>query len=171
MTHKKTQAATLAALRRHEPEALITFRVSVLSQLLSRVVEGSVGGGLGLSSRQWRVLVMLNRLGPTTSGQVAAATHLDHSQVSRASYELVEKGLITMEHDPEDRRRQRLSVTPEGVAVLRRGIVGSAARQARLRARLGEADYEAFGRIVGALTEEAQAMIEEARGVRDGPNP
>lgn len=169
MTHKKAQAATLAALRGHEPEALITFRVSVLSQLLSRVVEGSVGGELGLSSRQWRVLVMLNRLGPTTSGQVAAATHFDHSQVSRASYELLDKGLIAMENDPDDRRRQRLSVTPAGVAVLRRGIVGSAERQARLRECLGEADYEAFGRIVEALTVRAQAMIDESREARSGP--
>jgi DNA-binding MarR family transcriptional regulator len=168
MTHKKPETASLAALRRHEPEDLITFRVSVLSQLLSRVVEGSVGRELGLSSRQWRVLVMLNRLGPTTSGQVAAATRFDHSQVSRASYELLDKGLIAMDGDPDDRRRQRLSVTPAGVAVLRRGIVGSAERQARLRGCLGEADYEAFGRIVGALSAQAQAMVDEAREAREG---
>jgi len=168
MTHKKPETASLAALRRHEPEELITFRVSVLSQLLSRVVEGSVGRELGLSSRQWRVLVMLNRLGPTTSGQVAAATRFDHSQVSRASYELLDKGLIAMDGDPDDRRRQRLSVTPAGMAVLRRGIVGSAERQARLRGCLGEADYEAFRRIVGALSAQAQAMVDEAREARDG---
>ena len=99
MTSKKSGAASASALRRHEPEELITFRVSVLSQLLARMVDGSVSQDLGLSSRQWRVLVMLNRLGPSTSGQVAEATRLDHSQVSRASYELVEKGLIAMQSD------------------------------------------------------------------------
>jgi hypothetical protein len=54
------------------------------------------------------------------------------------------------------------------VAVLRRGIVGSAERQARLRGCLGEADYEAFGRIVGALSAQAQAMVDEAREAREG---
>lgn len=165
MTKKKAVvSATAAELRRHEPEELITFRVSVLSQLLARVVEGSVSQDLGLSSRQWRVLVMLNRLGPATSGQVATATRLDHSQVSRASYELVDKGLIAMDSDQTDRRRQRLSVTAAGVEVLRRGIVGSQARQARLRACLSEADYEVFGRALAVLSVEATAMVEEVRG-------
>jgi DNA-binding MarR family transcriptional regulator len=106
---------------------------------------------------------MLNRLGPATSGQVAAATRLDHSQVSRASYELLEKGLIAMDSDQADRRRQRLSVTEAGTAVLRRGIVGSKARQARLRERLTEADYEVLNRVLATLTDEAQKMLADAK--------
>lgn len=164
MTNKKLVSASASALRRHEPEELITFRVSVLSQQLARMVEGSVSQELGLSSRQWRVLVMLNRLGPSTSGQVAAATRLDHSQVSRASYELVDKGLIAMDSDQADRRRQRLSVTTAGEDVLRRGIVGSQARQARLRSCLSDEDYQVFGKALALLSAEAAAMIEETRG-------
>lgn len=170
MTNKKPASVSVSALRRHEPEELITFRVSVLSQLLSRVVESSVSQTLGLSSRQWRVLVMLNRLGPSTSGQVAAATRLDHSQVSRASYELVDKGLIAMDSDEADRRRQRLSVTEAGTQVLRRGIVGSQSRQDRLRASLEDADYEALSRALTALSAEAQKMLtelKEAPGTQD----
>ncbi|MFN0182445.1 MAG: MarR family winged helix-turn-helix transcriptional regulator [Aquabacterium sp.] len=163
MTNKKAKPISASALRRHEPEELITFRVSVLSQLLARVVEGAVGQELGLSSRQWRVLVMLNRLGPSTSGQVASATRLDHSQVSRASYELVDKGLIAMDSDLADRRRQRLSVTAAGVDILRLGIVGSQARQARLRGCLSDEDYQVFGKAMEALSAEATAMIEESR--------
>ncbi len=163
MSSKKKSLVSVATLRLHEPEDLITFRVSVLSQLLARVVESSVSQALGLSSRQWRVLVMLNRLGPATSGQVALATRLDHSQVSRASYELVDKGLMAMDNDQADRRRQRLSVTEAGVAVLRQGIVGSQARQSRLRARLSDADYEVFGRVMDALSDEAQKMLADAR--------
>ncbi len=163
MTNKKAAQVSATALRRHEPQELITFRVSVLSQLLARVVEGSVSQELDLSSRQWRVLVMLNRLGPTTSGQVATATRLDHSQVSRASYELVDKGLIAMDSDQADRRRQRLSVTASGVEVLRRGIVGSQARQARLRSCLSEEDYQVFGKVLALLSAEATAMLEESR--------
>ena len=163
MTNKKVTVVSEQALRRHEPESLITFRVSVLSQLLSRVVETSVGQTLGLSSRQWRVLVMLNRLGPSTSGQVATATHLDHSQVSRASYELLDKGLIAMDSDQTDHRRQRLSVSSAGREVLRQGIVGSQARQDRLRARLSDAEYELLGRLLATLSDEAQKMLADTR--------
>jgi DNA-binding MarR family transcriptional regulator len=123
------------------------------------VVEGSVSADLELSSRQWRVLVILNRIGPTTSGQVASATHLDHSQVSRASYELLEKGLISMSSDQGDRRKQLLSVSAQGSEVLRRGIVGSQNRQARLRATMSEADYKVFCKVMATLTNEANSML------------
>lgn len=161
--HKSQPRATADELRRHAPETLITFRVSVLSQVLARLVDTSVGQDLGLSSRQWRVLVMLNRLGPSTSGAVARMASLDHSQVSRASFELAAKGLVEQAGDPADRRRQVLSLTPAGVAVLRQGLGGSQERERRLRARLGEADYAALGRALAALTEEARAMLEERR--------
>lgn len=155
--------ASRRALRQHEPQELITFRVSVLSQLLSRVVESSVSQELGLSSRQWRVLVMLQRLGPSTSGQVATATHLDHSQVSRASHELVEKGLIAMDNDQVDRRKQRLSVSAQGLEVLQRGIGGSQSRQTRLRQALSDEEYEVFSKALAALSAEAKEMLEEVR--------
>jgi DNA-binding MarR family transcriptional regulator len=164
MTRKSRPRATAEDLRRHAPETLITFRVSVLSQLLARLVDTSVGQDLGLSSRQWRVLVVLNRLGPSTSGAVARMASLDHSQVSRASFELAAKGLVAMGDDAADRRRQVLSVTPAGVAVLRDGLGGSLERERRLRACLGEEDYAALGRALAALTAEARIMLEERRG-------
>jgi DNA-binding MarR family transcriptional regulator len=163
-TRKSRPRATAEALRRHAPETLITFRVSVLSQLLARLVDTSVGQDLGLSSRQWRVLVMLNRLGPSTSGAVARMASLDHSQVSRASFELATKGLVAMGDDAADRRRQVLSVTPAGVAVLRAGLGGSIERERRLRACLGEAHYAALGEALAALTAEARVMLQERRG-------
>jgi len=164
VTRKPRARASAEELRRHAPEALITFRVSVLSQMLARLVDASVGQSLGLSSRQWRVLVMLNRLGPSTSGAVARMASLDHSQVSRASFELAAKGLVVQAGDASDRRRQVLSLTPAGVAVLRDGLGGSLERERRLRARLGEADYAALGRALAALTEEARLMLAERQG-------
>lgn len=165
MTIKKSLKISARELRLHEPEQLITFRVSVLSQLLARVVENGVSKDLGLSSRQWRLLVMLNRLGPATSGQVAAATRLDQSQVSRASYELADKQLIDMTHDPADRRKQLLAVTPAGVEVLQRGIGGSRHRQAQLKACMSDEEYAAFGDVLDRLTRRAHELLAQSRGV------
>ncbi|MEY3886390.1 MAG: hypothetical protein RL650_482 [Pseudomonadota bacterium] len=164
MTLKKSSKVSALTLKQHTPEELLTFQVSVLSQILSRVVEGSVSEDLELTSRQWRVLVILNRIGPTTSGQVASATHLDHSQVSRASYELLEKDLISMNSDDGDRRKQLLSVTAKGAGVLRTGIVGSQNRQARLRAVMSDSEYKVFHKVITALTNEANRMLLEVKG-------
>lgn len=153
--------ATLAQISAHVPEKLITYRVSVLAQTLSRLVDASVGRTLGLTTRQWRVLVILNRLGTSASGEVARVASYDHSQVSRVVVELADKGLVTQTNDPADRRRQILSLTREGIEVLRNGIPGSMERESRLRARLGTKQYEAFCQAVEALEDEAHALLRE----------
>jgi hypothetical protein len=59
-----------------------------------------------------------------------------------------------------------LSATEAGLALLRQGIVGSMARQDRLRSPLSDADYETFGRVLAVLSDEAHAMLDEARNVK-----
>ena len=144
-------------------EHLITFRISVLSQLLSRVVDASVSAELALSSRQWRMLVSLNRVGPSTAGDLARFAHLDKSQVSRAAHELEQRGLLTQSGVEADRRRVTLALTAEGRKTVRQGLAGSERRQERLQAALSASDYAAFNRVVARLTEEAEAMLADAR--------
>ena len=67
---------------------------------------------LALTRRQWRVLMLLNRFGPSTSGQIAANSPQDPSQASSLSYELAEMSLISLHPDPSDRRKQTLRLTP-----------------------------------------------------------
>jgi DNA-binding MarR family transcriptional regulator len=152
---------SLAQLRRVRPEQLISYRVSLLSHLIGQVVERSVSEPLGLSSRQWRVMMLLNRFGPSTSGAIAARSPLDPSQVSRVSYELADKGLISMQADPQDRRKQTLALTASGIELLREGLVQSIRRQRRLRDCLPGEDYTAFDRALDALIAEARRMLEE----------
>ena len=147
----KRRRATTAQVYAHSPEALITYRVSALAQALSRLVDASVQEVIGLTSRQWRFLVVLNRLGTSPSGAVARLANFDHSQVSRVALELTQKGLITQASDKGDRRKQILSLTPEGVECLRNGLPYSLERQARLQARLEPAEYANFCRVLDVL--------------------
>ena len=155
--------ASAAQVATHTPEKLITYRVSVLAQVLSRLVDASVRKDLGLTSRQWRVLVVLNRLGTSPSGEVARMANFDHSQVSRVAFELAEKGLITQTSDLVDRRKQILALTPAAIDHLRNGLPASLEREARLRSRLSAADYAAFIRALDALEDEAQTILGEMR--------
>ena len=158
--------ASAAQVAAHTPERLLTYRVSVLAQTLSRLVDTSVRESLGLTSRQWRVLVVLNRLGTCSSGEVAHMASFDHSQVSRVAFELAEKGLLSQGSDPADRRKLVLSLTPAGVECLRSGIPASLQREARLRSRLSEEDYDALIRSMDALEDEARKLLEETRKTR-----
>ncbi|GAB2885767.1 hypothetical protein GCM10027278_02510 [Paralcaligenes ginsengisoli] len=146
------------------PDDLITFRISVLSQLLARVVNNSVSQSQGLSSRQWRLLVTLSRLGrPSSSGEIAQFSHLDYSQVSRAGYELSQKGLVTYTADKKDRRKSFLHLSAEGERVLAAGLSGTLNRQERLRGVMTQEEYRFLDKAIRALTLEAQSMLDETK--------
>lgn len=145
----------------HCPNELITYRVSVLARTLSRLVNASVCRDLRLTSTQWRVLVGLNRLGTSASGELARMSNLNHSQVSRAAFELSRKGLITQVGDPADRRKKNLALTPEATERMRDAVPLSLEREARLQSRLHGADYATFIRALEALEDEAQVMLME----------
>lgn len=161
MASKKRKRATAAVAKAHRPETLITFRVQVLAQLLSRLVDASVRDALGLTSRQWRVLVILARVGPATSGEVARLAHFDHSQVSRVAFELVGLGLVEQIADAVDRRKQVLSLTAAGTDALRDGLPASLGREARLRSSLSGDDYRIFCKALDTLGDEAKRMAAE----------
>lgn len=144
-------------------EAHLTFRINVLSQLLSRVVDAAVTAELGLSSRQWRVLVTLSRIEPSTPGEIARYANFDKSQVSRVASELEKMGLLTQSDHDADRRKLLLVLTRKGREVIVRGTPGAKERQKRLRGRVSAADYAVFDAVLSALTEEAQSMLSEVK--------
>ena len=166
MKMQKIPQVTRASQASFPFESHITFRVSVLSQLLSRVVDAAVTEEMDLSSRQWRVLVTLGRLGPSTSGEIARYSNFDKSQVSRVAYELEGKALISQAADQSDRRKVLLLLTEKGREVIAQGTPGAQERQKRLRARLSSAEYEIFEKALSTLTEEAQLMLSETKSAK-----
>lgn len=158
---KSAKFATDGQLASHAPENLITYRVFVAAQAMSRLVDASVRASMDLTSRQWRVLVVLNRLGTAASGDVARLASFDHSQVSRIALELTKLGLVRQGSDGKDRRKQLLSLTEKGIEYLRIGLPASLEREQRLRARLSASEYEVFCRALSALTDEAAVLLGE----------
>jgi len=69
----------------------------------------------GESVLSWHVANHLNRLGPSNQKQIAASVGQHPAGVCRVVEELETKGLMRQERDPEDRRRSRVSLTPEGL--------------------------------------------------------
>lgn len=157
--------ATAAQVASHSPETLITYRVSALAQALARLVDASVNEVMGLTSRQWRFLVVLNQLGTSPSGAVARIANFDHSQVSRVASELTIKGLITQVGDQGDRRKQILSLTADGIECLRKGVPYSLERQAKLQSRLGPGEYASFCHALGVLQDEADNMLKQLKKI------
>jgi DNA-binding MarR family transcriptional regulator len=65
------------------------------------------------------VLSRLYRAGTQTPTELAEAERLQPQSLTRILAALHHRGLIDREPDPDDGRRSRVSITPDGLAVLR----------------------------------------------------
>ncbi|MEU5258102.1 MarR family transcriptional regulator [Amycolatopsis sp. NPDC021455] len=65
------------------------------------------------------VLSRLYRAGTHTPTELAEAERLQPQSLTRILASLTSRGLVTRTPDPEDGRRSRVSITPDGLALLR----------------------------------------------------
>ncbi len=80
---------------------------------------GLKASGLGLSDAQARVLVNLERQdGALTQTQLANEVEMEKAPLGRLLDSLEERGYLTREQDPEDRRARRVSISEKGLAAM-----------------------------------------------------
>jgi len=152
-----------------DPAKLLAYRVLAFSQRLYRGIEILLQDELGLSVRQWRILLFLATHGPRSPQDIAAFWRYDKSQVSRAVSELVEKKLVTAERAEQDARRVTVSLTASGRRVYERGLPLSLARQEKLTSCLTRGQLAEFERTLEILTRQADAMLGPAEAGNDAP--
>ena len=92
---------------------------------------------------------------------------LDTSTVGDVVNRLIERGYVVRSRDPEDRRRNLLTLTDEG-SRLHDVVLAAAATQMtqRLVASLSQADRGDLVRILGTLVEAGEALRDAAEGRR-----
>lgn len=95
---------------------------------------------LGLSLASCRALLIIDRLQPCTMNDLARASAVDRTTLTRTVDQLTAEGLAVRVTPPEDRRQVRISLTEAGVRALDEGR-----------------------RVVYALQHKAVAGIEPAR--------
>jgi DNA-binding MarR family transcriptional regulator len=78
------------------------------------------GAGEAVSVPQFRVLAFLGRNNDASLSAVARFIGVADATASALVERLVRRGLVVREGDPEERRRVRLGLTPEGSKVLER---------------------------------------------------
>jgi DNA-binding MarR family transcriptional regulator len=72
-----------------------------------------------LGSQGFVALALVNRLGPLRVSAIAERLHVDLSVASRQVAALVRAGYAARTVDPDDRRAQRIAITPAGERVVR----------------------------------------------------
>ena len=97
-----------------------------------------------VTEQQWRVLRVLHEGGPLDPTRIAEQACLLLPSLTRILQKLDEKGLVVRASDEKDRRKQVISITPEGVHLIDENLARSNAITERLRARMGPAQFEAL---------------------------
>jgi DNA-binding MarR family transcriptional regulator len=100
-------------------ERFLPFRLSVLSNRLTRAAARVYTRRFRLSAPEWRTLAVLGCYGAMNANAVVERTAMDKVRVSRAVARLLSAGHITRHADAADRRRAVLELTPRGESVYR----------------------------------------------------
>src|SRR5882762_7871702 len=97
----------------------LPFRLTVLTNRLTRRVAQFYSQRYKLTAPEWRTMAVLGQSGAMSANSVILQTTMDKVRVSRAVAKLLKAGYITRDADPEDRRRAILALTPKGAEIYR----------------------------------------------------
>ncbi|WP_426563247.1 MarR family winged helix-turn-helix transcriptional regulator [Angustibacter sp. McL0619] len=101
---------------RDRPTWLISRAYARSSSLLSAGFEAH---GAGLRSYHYRLLASLEEQGAASQADLGRSTGIDRSDVTAAINELERRDLVARSVDPDDRRRNVVSITKAGRKQLR----------------------------------------------------
>jgi len=110
------QSGRTPARLRDRPTWLISRAYARSSGLLSAGFEAH---GNGLRGYHYRLLAALEEWGPASQADLGRSTGIDRSDVTAALAELESRNLIERTVDPENKRRNIVTLTPEGADQLR----------------------------------------------------
>lgn len=145
-------------------EDFFTFRLSLLSDLLSRDGARNWFGGFGLTSPQRRLLLTVGRFPGCSFGELSRITQIDKGQVSRSARELQQRGLVRAGNDDRDARLKRLALTAEGERLHDAVFRAAQNRQADILSHLRSEEVRELYRLLAKLT--ACGMASQADNTR-----
>lgn len=137
----------------------LPYRLSVLSNRISRSIADGYEGRFQLTLPEWRVMAVLGEEPDLSAGQVADRTAMDKVAVSRAVNKLLETGRIERHFANEDRRRSVLALSEIGKEVYSEIVPIALGYEAKLLEHFSEKER---GQLEALLMKLNQSQIEVA---------
>jgi DNA-binding MarR family transcriptional regulator len=109
--------------------------------------------GAGVRGYHYRLLAALEELGPASQVALGRRTGIDRSDVVAALNDLAERGLVQRSPDPDDGRRNVVTITRAGIRELAKLDKVLAEVQEELLAPLSAAERKQLIRLLKRLSE------------------
>ena len=132
------------------PIALLRARERVMGPIRGML------SSVDITEQQWRVLRVLQESGPMVPTRIADEACLLLPSLTRILQKLEEKKLIQRNPDPKDKRKQIVTVTPEGERIILSNLDTSMELMNAIRDRMGADRYDKLLDLLNEL-EEAEA--------------
>ena len=140
---------------------LLSYRVHVVANLLSRGAELRYRREFGVSLWEWRTIALLGAADEALSlGHLARAAGIDKSQMSRVVSGLARRRLVLREAQPGDGRGVRLTLSKSGRRIYGGLIRAAGERDAALRNCLSKNERDALDRVLTKLAGQARELIQ-----------
>ncbi|MEM1262185.1 MAG: MarR family transcriptional regulator [Pseudomonadota bacterium] len=146
------------ATDRLQLDRFLPYRLSVLTNLVSRTMAARYAERYNLTTPEWRVIAVIGRLPGLSAIEVAERTQMDKVAVSRAVARLLKSGRLAREFTDTDKRRSMLSLTEAGANVHSQVSSLALEFEASLLETLSEADKSALDELLSRLWERARAL-------------
>jgi DNA-binding MarR family transcriptional regulator len=149
MKHEHPAADAMPSRVAEMPTWLISGVYARSHRLL---VEGFASAGV--RGYHYRLLAALEEFGPASQADLGRRTSIDRSDVVAVLNDLAARGLIERSPDPDDRRRNVITITRAGAEQLRELDEVLAGVQERLLAPLSPADRAKLVELLNRLLEQ-----------------
>ena len=104
-----------------------------------------------LTQTQFAALAKLFEVGPCSQNHLGRLIYLDAATIKGVVDRLLARGLVTTGHDPQDRRRRAVTLTPSGRRVTEAAIAVAAEITAQTLAPLSAEEQRAVVRLLKKL--------------------
>ena len=139
----------------------LAFQISTLGNAISQWASQAYLSKCGVTMTEWRVLVVLETIGPMTARKICGLSKMDKGNVSRAVKKLIADRRISGTPDATDRRAVILNLTAKGRKKYLEVRRYSDEREKRLSAAVGEENRANFEEAIERLTAETERMLKE----------
>lgn len=130
----------------------LPYRLSVLSNRISRSIADGYEERFQLTLPEWRVMAVLGEEPDLSAGQVADRTAMDKVAVSRAVSKLLEAGRIERHFANEDRRRSVLALSEDGNKIYHEVIPIALGYEAKLFEKFSETEKSQLDELLLKLS-------------------
>ena len=129
----------------------ISFRISRLNARLNSQAARLLKKSADVSLSQWRMLVVIERLGTASASEIVRHTRLDKALVSRTIKSLSDAGLVAVDVDSGDLRAHRIRMTQEGLARFQQALPEMLNRQRTMADTLTQQELDLLFDMISRL--------------------